>query len=239
MIEKVQDIRIGQLYPSGGIRDDEMGKMAPPGVRFLTTRLPFQKTDLASGAKLSDQLAFHAELLAHAQVDLIAFNCTAGSMIGGPDRINQEILQATNISSITTIEAVMQALSAMRMRRIVLMTPYPDEVVQEEIRFLESHGYEVVKAIGVPCNDPVSQGLIPAQTWVSIASSVKGIEYDGLLASCAGIELAEVIQIIEDDLAKPLITSNQALLWACLRRLELSVRPQSYGALLRGEFDKN
>src|SRR5690606_1850724 len=104
------ETRIGQLYPSGGIRDDEMRKMAPPNVRFITTRLPFKKTDLASGAQLSEQLALHAGLLADAQVSLIAFNCTSGSMVGGAERINQQIYQATDIPSVTTIEAVMEAI---------------------------------------------------------------------------------------------------------------------------------
>ncbi|MBV6273115.1 aspartate/glutamate racemase family protein [Alcaligenaceae bacterium CGII-47] len=234
-----QEIRIGQLYPSGGIRDDEMRKMAPPDIRFITTRLPFKKTDLASGASLSDKLGYHAGLLADAQVSLIAFNCTSGSMISGPDEINRQIHKATGIPSVTTIEAVMQAIRATRMRRLILMTPYPSEVVQAEIRFLSAHGHEVVKAIGIPCEDPVSQGLIPGQTWVDLAHSVKDIECDGLLASCAGIQLADVIQTIENDFGRPVVASNQALLWACLQRLQVTTRPMAYGALLRGDFDNN
>lgn len=131
----------------------------------------------------------------------------------------------------------MEALHASEMRRVILMTPYRTEVIKAEIEFLEASGYQVVNSIGIPCDDPVSQGLIPSEVWYELACSVKGQDFDVVLASCAGIEIADVIQSIEDAIERPIITSNQALLWACLNRLYIPSRPQIYGALLRGDFD--
>lgn len=229
--------RIGQLYPSGGLCDDELGRMAPDNIRFLTTRLPFRRTNLQDDAELAKNVEFHASLVADAKVDLIAFNCTAASMVSGPETINRRIEAATGIRSITTIEAVLEALTAARIRRLALMAPYPPEVVAAEVAYLQERGFEVVATTGEPCGDPVAQGSIPPSRWFELSGTVRSGVCDGLLVSCAGIRLAPVLGAMEKDFGRPVIASNQALLWSCLRRLEISHRPKGYGALLEGVFD--
>ena len=113
--------RIGHLYPSGGLCDYEIQAMAPEGVQFLTTRLPFSHSTLESDVALVNDVETHARLLASADVELIAMNCTAASMAVGAASINQRIEAATRIRSITTIEAVVAALKAAGARRICLM----------------------------------------------------------------------------------------------------------------------
>ena len=83
--------RIGQLYPSGGLCDHEPQLMAPAGVQFLTTRLGFRKARIEDDRALVNGIENHARLLADAEVDLIAFNCTAASLVVGPDEINRRI----------------------------------------------------------------------------------------------------------------------------------------------------
>jgi maleate isomerase len=150
--------RIGQLYPSGGLCDYEPQAMAPDGVQFVTTRLSFRKAGLEDNIQLVRDQETHARLVADAQVRLIAFNCTAASLISGPDAINRRIKAATGIPSTTTIEAVLAALAAARLRRFALLTPYQPEVVAAETAFFQARGYEVAAAAGVPCDDPITQG---------------------------------------------------------------------------------
>ncbi len=50
--------------------------------------------------------------------------------------------------------------------------------------------------------------------------------------SCTNLASLGVIQRLEDELGKPVITSNQACFWACLRRLGLRDPVQGYGRLL-------
>ncbi|WP_406726860.1 hypothetical protein WJ438_22660 [Streptomyces sp. GD-15H] len=75
--------RIGHLYPSGGLCDYEIQLMAPDGVQFLTTRLPFRNTGIADDLGLVENLEQHARLLADADVDVIAVNCTAVTLLVG------------------------------------------------------------------------------------------------------------------------------------------------------------
>jgi maleate isomerase len=229
--------RIGHLYPSGGLCDYEIQAMAPDGVQFLTTRLPFSQATLESDIALVENVEAHARLLASAEVALIAMNCTAASMAVGAVAINQRIEAATQIASITTIEAVLAALRAVGARRVALLAPYPADVVEMEKAFLAGHGVEVIAQYSEPCVTPVEQGTLPATHWARLAATIDCPQADALLISCAGIQLASVLDEIERRFGRPVIASNPALLWHCLRVLNLPERPQGYGALLAGRFD--
>jgi maleate isomerase len=224
--------RIGQLYPSGGLCDYEIQLMAPEGVQFVTTRVPFKKTDINQHHVFCGHLEKHASLLVDAGVDLIAVNCTAVTMLAGPERIRQRLFSATAKPTLTTIDAVLCALKHQGMQRIGLLTPYPNEVVQAEVRYLASHGVEVVLHRGTPCNSPIEQGSFNSQHWFEVARQFKSAAIDGLLISCAGIQIAHQLDAIEHYLQRPVVASNQALLWHCLQHLNLNLPSHGYGSLL-------
>lgn len=229
--------RIGQLYPSGGLCDHEPQMMAPEGVQFLTTRLSFRRANLEDDKALVRDLETHAQLVADTRPDLIVFNCTAASLAVGPDEINRRIGAATGIRSVTTIEAVLAALDAARIKRFALMTPYVPEVIAAEKVFFEARGYAVAAHAGQACDNPIAQGTIPSERWVEIARSLRATDCDGLLVSCAGIQLAPVLEQIEREFGRPVVASNQALVWKSLRMLDIDARPTGFGALLQGMYD--
>ncbi|REE07348.1 maleate isomerase [Paraburkholderia sp. BL27I4N3] len=227
--------RIGHLYPSGGLCDYEIQRMAPNGVQFLTTRLPFRDTSIESDKAIIANLEVHAALLADAKVDLIALNCTAAGVVCGSEQINRRIEASTGISAVNTIEAVLAGLAAVSARKIALLTPYRDEVVAAEIDYFASRGIEVTQSRGKPCATPFDQAMIAPRQWLNLAVTLRG-NFDALLISCAGIRVSGVIEEIERNIGVPVIASNAALLWYCLSRLKLEDGPQSYGSLLAGKF---
>ncbi|MET7999426.1 maleate cis-trans isomerase family protein [Nonomuraea glycinis] len=228
--------RIGHLYPSGGLCDYEIQRMAPDGVQFVTTRMPFRRTGLADDLALFDDLEAHSRLLADAEVDLIAVNCTAATMLAGPDAVNSRVRAATGIAATTTIEAVLDALAAAGIRRVALLTPYEEEVTAAEVAFLRGQGLEVAGTATLPCRTPVEQAERDPEVWRRLARDPALQQADGLLISCAGIRVAPVLADIEREFGRPVIASNQALLWRCLRMTGVQDRPAGYGALLNGVF---
>lgn len=211
--------RVGHLYPSGGISEHEIQRMAPEGLRFLTTRMPFRRTGREDDLNLLRDIETHAALLADAQVELIAFNCTAASLMAGPGVVEARIERATGIPAVTTIAAVMAALARLSARRVALFTPYPPEVVAEEIRYLARHGVEVVAQRHLPCATPVEQGAIPPERWLDLARTTPVAGAEALLFSCAGIVISPAIAAIEQATGLPVVTSNSALLRLVLDRL--------------------
>ncbi|MGF6613010.1 maleate isomerase [Paraburkholderia sp. WSM4175] len=223
--------RIGHLYPSGGLCDFEIQAMAPDGVQFVTTRLPFRDTSIESDRTLIDDIEQHAQLLADAKVDLIATNCTAAGVVNGPDAINARVTAATNIAAVTTIEAVLAACDALGANKLGLVTAYGERVVAAEQAFFEQRGLSVVAEASRACRTPFEQGTVQPEVWSDIATRLPG-DFDALLISCAGIRVSSVIASIETEIGRPVISSNSALLWYCLRKLNISAKSPGYGVLL-------
>lgn len=224
--------RIGQLYPSAGLCDHEIQWMAPEGVRFITTRVPFRTSSLESDRAFSKDLETPAQLLADADVQLLAVNCTAATLLAGPDNIRQRLTSTTGLPVATTIEAVIQGCQAMDMKRIALITPYPAEVVDAEVAYLASQGITVTRSLDKPCHTPLEQASLPPSFWLGLARQLNTQGLDGVLVSCAGIQVADVIAPMEQLLSLPVVTSNQALLWQCLRHLGLEQPIDRFGRLL-------
>jgi maleate isomerase len=225
--------RVGHLYPSGGLCDYEVQMMAPSGIQFVTTRLPFSRVGIEDDRNLFTAVEAHARLLADAEVSVIAANCTAATMLIDREDLGRRIRDVSGCETITTIESVTQALHSLGLSRIALVTPYPDEVVETERLHLGHDGFEVVEVRGIETTTPVEAGMIDPQRWVALCRTIESKHLDGVLISCAGIQIAESIETIESALNVPVVTSNQALLWRTLGWLGLDTTVEGYGELLR------
>ena len=81
-------------------------------------------------------------------VDAVAFACTSGSLIKGlgyDALLAKRISEAAGCPALTTSGAVVDALKALKVRKICLATPYLEEVTDREVSFLEQNGFEVLK----------------------------------------------------------------------------------------------
>lgn|GEM_PF-2225248 len=234
MAEHVIARRVGHLYPSGGISDHELQRMAPEGLRFLVTRMPFRDTSRESDIALAREVENHAGLLADAKVELIAFNCTAASMLAGPGVLERRIEAATGIPAVTTIQAVMAGLARFEARKVALFTAYRSDVVEEERHFLAAHGIAVVAEAHIPCPDPVTQGNVPPRRWLELVTKTDCSAADAILCSCAGIEISPVLSAMESATGKPVVASNAALLRLILERTGWEQPVSGFGRLLAG-----
>jgi maleate isomerase len=236
MYERVPRARIGMIYPASGLMENEFSKLAPPSVTVHVTRIRFQKATIEDNLQLIENVEESAELLASAKVNLILFNCTTGSLAGGKgydDLISKKIEGKTGIQALTTSTSVLLALKVLQLRDIAILAPYPEEVIALEKKFLEQNGYRVLWSYGANISSPIEQAMVNPSVWVEMATKKIPEEVDGLFISCSGIQIVERINEIEEALGKPVITSNQASMWACLRRLSVDDKTSKFGKLMR------
>jgi maleate isomerase len=227
-------LRAGVLIPSGNsVAEPELRAMLPPEASLLVTRLPLRGSSRAELMGMLDHLEAAAGLLADAAVAVIVFHCTAVSTFA-PDMaegIRERIEKATGRRCFTTADAVLCALSKLGARRVSLLTPYIDEVHRREVEFLEANGFHVEGGanLGIDTNAQMSE-LEPeailnwAQRNISDASDV-------CFLSCTAIKSAPVISALERTCGKPVITSNQCMVWHLLRSSEISGPAARFGML--------
>jgi len=227
--------RIGMLVPSGNIAaEPQVNAMLPAGVGLYTTRLPLTGSSQAQLLAMVENVEGPARLLADARVDLIAFNCTAVSTfdMSMESAIKRRIAEATGAQVTATSEALVMALRALGVKRLVLVTPYIQPVNDREVAFFGASGFEVLAEAGMGIDTNAEMGRLPADTWVDFVRRHRDDRADAYLVSCTAIRSAEVIEEIEAAMGRPVLTSNQALAWHCLRTVGITDPVPGFGKLL-------
>jgi len=213
-------IRVGLIIPSSNrMVEQEMVRHLPPGVVAHVARLRMTGAYRLAIDALVPHVEAAAATLADARCDVIAFHCTANSMAegnGGEAKLLAALARAGAPRSTTTAGAVRHALDSLRARRIVLFTPYNAQTTAEEAEFLEMAGYEVLHARGFALGGSDQYCATPAQFWRDRAVEAARQEADAYFISCANISVFPVIAELEQRLDRPLVTSNQAVIFDAL-----------------------
>jgi maleate isomerase len=231
--------RIGLLVPDALIPTEPwFYRLAPRGVTFLTTRMDFGKTATAETiVKLKETALRGAKELANAEVDIIGYCCTSGSFIGGKgydQAIIEEIQNVTGIPTTTTTTACVEALKVLNFRSLVLVTPYVQAVDEIEKEFLEQHDFNVIGTGGKNLENVMEMAKLRAGEWYRLARDTynKHPDADGIFISCMTVKPMDIIQPLENDTKRPVITADQATLWKLLRMAGINESIQGYGKLL-------
>ena len=227
--------RVGLIIPSSNrMAEQEMVPAFPEGVQAHVTRLRMTGANHLSFGELLPRIEEATRALVDARCDVVAFHCTANSMEGGKAG-EQEILatlaRAGAARATTTITAIQRALDALAARRIVLVTPYSAQTTGHEAEFLRGAGYDVLSASGFALAGSDAYCATPAQFWRDRVIEAQRPDADAYLVSCANISVFGVIEELEARLGRPIVTSNQSVIWDALRLLGWSDRRGCPGRL--------
>jgi maleate isomerase len=230
--------RIGLIIPSvNRLTEIHFHRYAPEGVEIHVTRVRITRSGTFDLIPLAEQLPAIVEgarLLAEASCDVIVYHCTGSSMeagLGAERQAVEEIAQATGRPAATTATAVQEALRALHAQRLVLVTPYDRKINDAEIAFLGEAGLEVLRDRALHLD---ADGMVttPPSVWLETTLEAADPRADAYFLSCTNIRSPDVVDALEARLGKPVVTSNQATLWYCLRTCGLDDRVPGLGRLL-------
>ena len=208
--------------------------MAPEGVAVYITRL---KTD---DHTTNETLARHIDHMAdaasrlqpEAKPDVVSYSCTSGSIVIGKERVMDEIRKgAPWARPMCLVQGVLDALAEIGAKKLVVGTPYLDEINTSEAEFLVQHGYDVLDIQGLNIASGWDMGLVTPAYWKKFAIEIDRPDADAIFLSCGGIRALEAAEEIEQAIGKPVITSNQAQFWSCLRRAGITDRLTGFGQI--------
>ena len=214
--------RIGLIIPSvNRMTEPQFNHYAPDGLGVLVARGRVAGQPNRTVAELTDEIAHAAGTLADAGPDLIVFHCTHTSMKEGADgeaRIIDLIRRTTGIEALSTSSLVKDALRALGLKKLVVLSPYMSNA--GIIDYLAAAGFTVVKDVALKCKTPADFERVTPQRWLELAQENDTPEADGIFLSCTNTTQIEAVAAIEKALGKPVVNSNQAVLWGCLKRLK-------------------
>lgn len=228
--------RIGLIVPSSNTTmEEEFRRALPRGISLHVARVKLRRVNVGELREMENYVESAADRLADAGVDVIAYGCTTGSLVGGvgyDERIAGRIEGASGVRAVPTATAVVEALRYLGVERVSLATPYIQEVNKKEEEFLRGNGFHVVSIKGLGIEENVEIGKQVPETVYKLGKSADHPDAEGLFISCTNLRTFEVLGVLEKDLGKPVISSNSATLWAVLRELGVKETLEGLGSLL-------
>lgn len=217
------------------IGERQFYKILPEGVLAGFTRISrFNPTTISlDDMIMGDRLKDTATVLAEADPDIIVFDDHSWSFekgVGWDEKIAKRIQEVTQIPAITMSTAVVKALKALGMTKIAAVGPWNDQKVERLKEFHRGHGVDIVRYTYV---DPEILLHVPDQGYYGILRNADCEEADGLLACFSGERSLDVLEVVENDLGKPVIGAIQATIWYTLRMIGIQDAVHGYGKLLR------
>jgi maleate isomerase len=159
-----------------------------------------------------------AELLAHAKVDVIAWNGTSASWLGfdRDEQLCARIVASTGVAACTSVLAFREIFERTGVSRVGLVTPYVDAV---QAKIVENW-----RAAGVSCPGERHCGLqdnfafaeVSERDIAAMARAVAGSGAEAIAIVCTNMRAAQLVESLEAELGLPVYDSIATTLWKCL-----------------------
>ncbi len=234
--------RIGVMLPSSNTTTEvDFYRMAPRDVSVHFHRLwrePGLIGDYEIQVRMNEEIERATQYLAHARPDVVAYACTGGSVLKGPG-YDQELIgvmeRAAGVPGVTTASAIVEAFRWLGAHKVSIATPYGEGENSRLRTFFDAADFQVLNVDG----DPRTADKADAQTSdegseavLEFACGVCHPQADVLLCACTAWRSLEVVEDLEQRLDRPVITANQATMWAALRKAGVTHPISGFGRLL-------
>ncbi|WP_210441372.1 maleate cis-trans isomerase family protein [Vibrio crassostreae] len=218
----------------------DLNTLFPDDVQSFTSRVRnYNPLTIENLRKMEPGIAACADtILPGTELDVVIYACTSGTVAIGSERITQLIHQSCPNAAVTNpVTAALAAFESFKVKCISVLTPYTEAVNQDVAAFFESQGIEVLSIAGFGFEDDTAMTFIDPMDIKNAALQVCEPEADLLFISCTALRAASVIESIEVELDKPVVSSNQVLAWHSLQLMNYPIPIKGFGALLEHHLE--
>jgi len=213
-------------------------KIFPEGIRIEGRALKVEKYTDDEFHRAEQAFADLVRDLAREPLDFLMVTGELFLSYKGPgsDRqILDMVKKITPTPASTVLTAVTGGCQALGLKRIVMATPFPEDQDERLVRFLAHDGIEVVAFRGLGCPNADVIWELPPESGHDLATSLlrEHPDVDGVYMPCNKWRIVSVIDRIENDSGKPVVTNTQAWVWEALRAMGMKNPIPGYGRLLK------
>ncbi len=168
------------------------------------------------------------------KLDAVCFSCSAASMILGDKEICKILKQAKPDSYVcTVIGSSTLALRAVEAKKLAVLCPYPQQFESYVIKHLAESKFEVISYNSFEFATNQEINCLSPFSILENAQNINVDEADTLFLCCGAMRSLEIVQELEESLGKPVIGSNQAMMWDCLRKYRVNDKIEGFGRLFQ------
>ena len=236
-------VRFGILVPfTNSNLEPDMALLRPDGVSMHFARMGgYDADEIPDEAQMQGLGASDLEeplaLLSGVKPDVILYGCTSATLTHGPEfdrALTAKIKLDSGAQTVTAAGSLVQALQAIGAKTIGFASPYVPKINDMAIDFLDRSGIKTIARSEVQETlDNDGQGGLTPDRVHELGCGAEHQNADAIVLSCTDMRSVEVIDALEEKLGKPVVTSNQAMLFTCLQKLQMNDVIDGYGSLLR------
>jgi maleate isomerase len=229
-------IRIGLLTPHAAIGpEEEFPAMAPGQVVTCVARVSGDATpDGLRTLTAPPFLDTAADMLGRGSVDVIGYASTSSGYAIGFDAeaaVVSRLSRQVGIPVVATCASAVMALRVLDVERIALVDPpwFDTELNELGAAYFQSEGFDVVSATSADLSkDPrrIEASAVFEWTARDVSDDAEAVFIGG-----NGFRAAGAIAALEAAIGRPVLTSNQVLLWNLLAHVGATFGVSGYGRL--------
>ena len=187
--------------------------------------------------KMSGQVTQVAkDILPGEKIDCVVYGCTSGTIAAGYSSIENKIKKAKPTAKVTTPStASLKALKKFNIQKVAIFTPYPKKLNDEVINFFKKEKFEITANAYFDIESDIDIGKVDPNYLFDVLKKMDLKGADALFISCTALPALSIIDKLETELDKIVLSSNQALIWDTLEKIGVNNSISGFGKL----FSKN
>ena len=233
---KVQNPKIGLIALASDymIEKDFTNVIKDKKIDFFVNRIecynPLTSENLI---KMSEKVTeVTKDILPGEKIDCVVYGCTSGTIAAGYDSIKKKIKIAKPEAEVTTPStAAIKALKKLNINKIAVFTPYPKKLNDEVLEFFKKEKFQIKSNSYFDIESDIDIGKVDPEYLYQILSKMDLNGAEALFVSCTALPVLQIIDKLEKKLKKPVLSSNQALIWDTLENIGKNNSIQGFGKL--------
>ena len=220
------------------IERDFLNVIKDRDIDFFVNRIecynPLTKENLIKMANKVTEVT--QEILPDQDIDCVVYGCTSGTIAAGYESIEKKVKAAKPMADLTTpSSAAIKALKRLNIKKLYVFTPYSKALNDEVLEYFKSEGFEITSNSYFDIEADYDIGKVDPDYLFEVLSQVDLNGAEGLFVSCTALPALSIIDKLEKKLNTPVLSSNQALIWDTLVKINRNESVNGFGKL----FDNN
>ena len=204
-------------------------------IGVYVARIPYKNpTTPENLRKMQPELSAGAALiLPDEPLNAICYSCTSASVVIGDTEIEAAVQAAKpGVPVVTPPMAGVRGLKALGAKRISILTPYTVQTSRPMATYFAERGFDILSFTCLGFEDDREMARIAPASLVELAREATHAEADALFVSCTALRAALAVPGMEQAIGLPVVTSNQATAWNCLRLCGDDKQRPEFGRLM-------
>ena len=171
-------------------------------------------------------------ILPNEDIDCVVYGCTSGTIAAGYDSIEKKVKAAKSKAKLTTpSSAAIKALKKFNVKKLAIFTPYSKKLNDEVVNFFLGEKIDIVSNTYLDIAADYDIGKVDEDFLFKTLSNMDLADADALFISCTALPVLNIIGRLEKELNKPVLSSNQALIWDTLEEIGYNDDIRGFGKL--------